>query len=98
MVEIEPGPSRLLLLTDQLDLPADVVSLTYRYRWQVKLFFRWLKCVLACHHWLGESLNALTLQVYVGLIARLLLTIYAKHWPNNRPLERVCHFFGWARA
>jgi hypothetical protein len=97
LVDIDTGTSRLLLVTDQLDLPADLVALAYRYRWQVELFFRWLKCVLACRHWLGESLNALTLQVYVGLIASLLLTVWTNRRPNKRTFEMVCHFFsGWA--
>lgn len=97
LVEIATGTSHLLLLTDQRGLPAELVSLAYRYRWQVELFFRWLKCVLGCRHWLGESLNALTLQVYVGLIASLLLTVWTNRRPNKRTFEMVCHFLsGWA--
>ena len=36
------------LLTNKLDLPAELVALGYRHRWTVELFFRWLKCVLGC--------------------------------------------------
>jgi hypothetical protein len=97
LIEIETNASHVLLLTDQLDMPADLVALAYRYRWTVELFFRWLKCVLGCRHWLGESLKALTIQVYVGLIASLLLTIWTSRKPNKRTFEMVCHFFaGWA--
>lgn len=97
LVEIDAHASHVLLLTDQLDMPADLVGLAYRYRWTVELFFRWLKCILGCRHWLGESLNALTIQIYVGLIASLLLTIWTNRKPNKRTFEMVCHFFaGWA--
>lgn len=97
LVEIQTSTLHLLLVTDQLDLPADLVSLAYRYRWQVELFFRWLKCILGCRHWLGESLHAVTMQVYVGLIASLLLSVWANRPPNKRTFEMVCHYFaGWA--
>lgn len=97
LVEIDMDTAHLLLLADQLDMPAELVALAYRYRWTIELFFRWLKCVLGCRHWLGESLNALTIQVYVGLIASLLLTIWTNRKPNKRTFEMVCHFFaGWA--
>src|SRR5208337_436700 len=40
----------LWLATDRLDLSAETIALLYRFRWQVELFFRWLKCVLGCKH------------------------------------------------
>ena len=97
LVEIQTRDSHVLLLTDQLDLPAELLALAYRERWTVELFFRWLKCILGCRHWLGESLNALTIQVYAGLIASLLLVVWSNQKPNKRTFEMVCHFFaGWA--
>jgi hypothetical protein len=38
------------LLTDRLDLSAELIALAYRYRWTVELFFRWFKCILGCRH------------------------------------------------
>jgi hypothetical protein len=97
IVEVKTNRSPILLLTDQLDMAADLVALAYRYRWTVELFFRWLKCILGCRHWLGESLNALTIQVYVALIASLLLTLWTQQKPTKRTFEMVCFFFsGWA--
>lgn len=97
LVEILTRDSHVLLLTDQLNLPAELVALAYRERWTVELFFRWLKCILGCRHWLGESLNALTIQVYAGLIASLLLVVWSNQKPNKRTFEMVCHFLaGWA--
>ena len=99
LVEVAKNGSRLLLLTDRLDLPAELIALGYRYRWTVELFFRWLKCILGCRHWLGESLNALTIQIYAGLVASLLLTVWSNQKPDKRTFEMVCHYFsGWATA
>jgi hypothetical protein len=97
LVEVADGASRVLLLTDQLDWPAELVALAYRYRWTVELFFRWLKCILGCRHWLGESLGAVTIQVYMALIVSLLLTIWTNRKPTKRTFEMICHYFtGWA--
>jgi len=54
-------------------LPAELVVLLYRRRWQVELFFRWLKCLLGCKRWLAESRQGATLQIYLALIAAVLL-------------------------
>jgi hypothetical protein len=97
LVEIQTDASRLMLLTDQLEMPADLIALAYRHRWSIELFFRWFKCILGCRHLLGESLNALSIQVYSGLIASLLLSIWANQKPTRRTFEMVCHYMaGWA--
>lgn len=99
LIEIDANGSHLVLLTDQLHMPADLVALAYRYRWSIELFFRWFKCILGCRHLLGESLNALTIQVYAGLIASLLLTVWTNQKPTKRTFEMVCHYMsGWATA
>ena len=54
------------LLTNKLDLPAELVALGYRYRWTVELFFRWLKCVLGCKQLLTTSENGVALQIYTA--------------------------------
>ena len=82
---------------DRLDLPADLVALAYRYRWSVELFFRWLKCVLGCRHLLGDSFQAVQIQVYAALIASLLLVAWTHKKPNKRTFEMLCFYFsGWA--
>ncbi|MFS0757197.1 transposase [Noviherbaspirillum sp. 1P10PC] len=39
----QTGTSRLVLLTDQLQMPADLIALAYRYRWSIESFFRWFE-------------------------------------------------------
>jgi len=97
LVEVSSGAGTILLVTDRLDLPADLVALAYRYRWSVELFFRWLKCVLGCRHLLGESFHAVQIQVYAALIASLLLVAWTHKKPNKRTFEMLCFYFsGWA--
>lgn len=90
------APRVLNLVTDRLDLPAEVVALLYKYRWQVELFFRWLKCILSCRHFLSHSRNGLTLQVYGALIASLLVSLWTGKKPTKRTFEMLCFFLsGW---
>jgi IS4 transposase len=65
------------------------VALLYQQRWQVELFFRWLKCTLGCGHWLAESPQGVAIELYLALIAALLLRLYTGAAPNRRMLELI---------
>jgi IS4 transposase len=87
------------LVTNQLDLSAELIMIAYHYRWQIELFFRWIKCVLGCRHLLSESINGVTLQVYCAIIAALLIGLWVGYKPNKRTYEMLCHYLsGWATA
>jgi hypothetical protein len=90
-------PVELVLVTNRLDLEADLIALAYRYRWTVELFFRWLKCILGCRHLLSQSENGVQLQVYMALIASLLLSLWVGRAPTKRTYELLCFYLsGWA--
>jgi len=87
----------LYLVTDQLDWPAELVALAFKYRWRVELFFRWLKSILGCRHLLSQSAGGVALQVYAALIASVLLGQWTGRKPDKRTFEMFCHYFsGWA--
>ena len=89
----------LLLVTNRMDLPAEVIALLYQYRWQVELFFRWFKCILGCKHLLAQSVNGLTIQVYCALIASMLITLWTGRKPTKRTFEMLAFYFmGWASS
>jgi hypothetical protein len=91
------GAGPVLLATDRLDWPAELVALAYRYRWSVELFFRWLKAILGCRHLLSQSAGGVAMQVYAALIASVLLARWAGRKPDKRTFEMFCHYFsGWA--
>lgn len=95
-----PGRSLILVtnLTPQA-LPADLVDELYRKRWHIELFFRWVKCILGCGHWIAESQNGATLQIYLALIASLLLQLYTGRRPTKRMMELIrFYLIGWASA
>ena len=63
----------LRILTNDLDAPADEIAKLYKRRWQIELFFRWVKHSLKIRHFLGTSENAVRIQIAIALIAFLLL-------------------------
>jgi IS4 transposase len=65
----------LRILTNDLDAPAEEIAELYRRRWQIELFFRWIKQTLKIRHFLGTSENAVRIQVAVALIAFLVLRL-----------------------
>jgi Transposase DDE domain len=104
VVEVDTGktdargrPDILLLATSKLDLAAELVALGYRFRWTVELFFRWLKCILGCRHLLANGRNGVTIQVYLAIIASLLISLWVGRKPTVRTLEMIQFYFtGWA--
>jgi hypothetical protein len=92
----EPGQV-WVLATNHLELSAELVAKAYHYRWQIELFFRWIKCVLGCRHLLSDSQNGVTLQVYCAMIAALLIGLWVGVKPDKRTYEMICHYLsGWA--
>jgi hypothetical protein len=81
----------------ELEMSAELVSLCYRQRWQVELFFRWLKHIMGANHWLAESREGVSIQIYLTLIAAQLLLLFSGQRPNRRALELLQFMvMGWA--
>jgi hypothetical protein len=69
---------RLCFLTNRMDIPALDVCLLYKKRWQVELFFKWVKQHLRIKHFLGTSSNAVHIQIWIALAAYALVAIVVK--------------------
>jgi hypothetical protein len=91
VVWIEGRQSALMLVTNLTPqaLPAAMVSMLYRRRWQIECFFKWIKCLLKCRHWLAESQAGVSLQLYLALIAAVLLQLCLGRRPNKRMFELI---------
>ena len=63
------------VVTNDLDAPAQEIADLYKQRWQIELLFKWVKQNLKIKHFLGMSKNAVCTQVFVALIAFLLLRL-----------------------
>jgi hypothetical protein len=96
------GPDQgqsILIATNLLDLPAEVVGLIFRQRWTVELFFRFFKHVLGCRHLLSHRANGIEIQVYVAMIVCMLIALWTGRKPTLRTVEMIRFYFtGWADA
>jgi hypothetical protein len=83
-----PAPRRYEILTDRWDLAAAEVVQVYLWRWQIELFFRWLKHHLHLPHLLGHSENAVELSVWLAILVHLLALLAARALglPSRSPL------------
>jgi IS4 transposase len=73
-VVIETG-KMLRIVTNDLDAPAQEIADLYKQRWQIELFFRWVKQTLRIKRFIGVSENAVRIQIAIALIAFLLLRL-----------------------
>ena len=90
-------PETMLICTDRLDLPADVIALIYKCRWQIEIFFRFFKHILGCRHLLSYCDNGIELEIYAAIIACLLIALYTGRKPTLRTYEMFCWYLsGWA--
>lgn len=68
----------LVFLTNRFDLPALTIAQIYKNRWQIELFFKWIKQNLSIKHFLGNSLNAVKSQIWIAVCVYLLVVIARK--------------------
>lgn len=77
------------LVTNIFDMPAeDIVSL-YKKRWDIELFFKWIKQHLTIKKWVGKSLNAISIQTYSALIIYLLLLLLKDKYKSELRLFNI---------
>lgn len=74
VVVAREGKAPLVLVTNDFDRAATEVAALYKLRWQIELFFKWLKQNLKIKQFWGRSENAVKIQLYVALIAFVLLS------------------------
>jgi len=92
----DAGPTQgetLLVATDLMDVPAEVIALIYRHRWAIETFFRFFKHVLGCRHLLSHCENGIAIQTYLGIIACLLIALWTGRKPTLRTYEMICYYF-----
>jgi hypothetical protein len=69
---------RLVFLTNDFDLPATTIAALYKSRWQIELFFKWIKQHLRIKVFYGTSQNAVKSQIWIAVSTYLLVAIIKK--------------------
>ena len=84
----------LVFLTNQFALPALTICALYRCRWQVELFFKWIKQHLRIKRFYGTSENAVRTQIWIAISVYVLVAIIKKKLRLNLSLHTLCILFG----
>jgi len=77
-------PEVVVLVTNRLDLEAELSAGAYRYRWAVAVVCRWVQGVLGCRHVLSQGMHGVRLQGYAACSASLLLSLGVGRAPTTR--------------
>ncbi len=90
------GPKQgdvILIATDRFDLEAEAIGAIYKARWDIEIFFRFFKHILGCRHLISENKNGIEIQMYMAIIACLLISLWTGRKPTLRTYEMVCWYF-----
>lgn len=79
----------LVFWTNQLELPALTIAALYRRRWQVELFFKWIKYNLRLRCFLGVSFNAIRIQLWSAIAVYLLVAIAKRQLQLPHSLHQI---------
>lgn len=69
----------LVLVTNDFESSAEEIASLYKRRWEIELFFKWLKQNLKIKRFFGQNENAVKIQIYIAIITYLLLWLYRRH-------------------
>ena len=98
LVEIydEEHDKRYSFISNIFDKSADEISIYYKQRWGIELLFKWLKQNLKLTKFLGESENAIKIQLYVAIIAYILIGLFKKLCSLG--FERSIDLLSWIKV
>jgi hypothetical protein len=83
IVAADDPENPVYLLTTLLDLDASIIGLLYRHRWQIELFFRWLKSYARFDHLISHNREGVLLNFYVAVIGVTLMYLHMGHRPSK---------------
>ncbi len=83
-----------IFLTNNFELSAEQIAMLYKYRWQIELFFKWIKQHLKIKAFWGVSENAVRIQVYTAIIAYCLVVIAKSKLKIDRSTYEILQILG----
>ncbi len=82
----------LVFLTNNFALPAEIVAALYKARWEIELFFKWIKQNLRVKAFYGTSPNAVKTQIWIAMTVYLMLAILKERYHLDPSLSQLLHF------
>jgi len=80
---------RFVFLTNNFEIPSPIVAAIYKQRWQVELFFRWIKQHLRIKRFLGRSPNAVKVQIWTAVATYVLVAIVKRQLGLRHSLHTI---------
>lgn len=90
------GPKQgqiILIATDRFDLEPETIAAIYKHRWTIEIYFRFFKHILGCRHLISENKNGIEIEMYMAIIACMLISLWTGRKPTLRTYEMVCWYF-----
>ncbi len=90
------GPKQgqiLLIATDRFDLEPETIAAIYKHRWTIEIYFRFFKHILGCRHLISHNKNGIEIQMYMAIIACMLISLWTGRKPALRTYEMICWYF-----
>ena len=81
----------IVIATNLLDVPAQIIALIYQYRWAIEVFFRFFKQMLGCRHLISHKAQRIEIQIYCAIIACMLINL----WTGKRPNKATVTMLAW---
>jgi len=82
----------LVFLTNNFILSAETIAALYKARWEIELFFKWIKQNLKIKAFLGTSPNAVKTQIWIAMVVYLVLAILKERYHLDFPMSKLLHF------
>ena len=82
----------LIFLTNNFSLPAEKIAAIYKARWEIELFFKWIKQNLKVKSFYGTSPNAVKTQIWIAMVVYLVIAIMKERFQLRKSLSQLLHF------
>ena len=82
----------LVFLTNNFIFSAETIAALYKARWEIELFFKWIKQNLRVKNFYGTSPNAVKTQIWIAMIVYLILAIIKERYSLKNSLSQLLHF------
>ena len=82
----------LVFLTNNFVLPSETIAAIYKARWEIEIFFKWIKQNLRIKTFYGTSPNAVKTQIWIAMVVYLVLAILKERYHLDLAMSKLLHF------